>query len=217
MPSRPSALPSKAIRLTVTLRNNRLLTLRQAHGLTQQQLAEALGITAGTISALENFCTAPHGQRFTQPALQHAVLRLAEFFAVPVVELAPPDLYEAIQVSRVERDVDAEDAMAYVEANLDDLEQLGAPTSDDGGIAAVERDARGTLREHLDAVLCAMTPIEAHILRRYYGIGEQERSTMKEIGTQFQVSRARIYQIIKKALCKLRHPKHSGALEHFVD
>ena len=57
---------------------NRIAELRAARGLSQQQLADAIGVSRKTISTLET-------GRFTPSVV--IALKLAQFFAVPVEQI----------------------------------------------------------------------------------------------------------------------------------
>ncbi|MFY0541377.1 sigma factor-like helix-turn-helix DNA-binding protein [Nannocystis pusilla] len=49
-----------------------------------------------------------------------------------------------------------------------------------------------------------LSPIEADILRKRMGIGEEPELTLKEIGERYSLSRERIRQLQEQALTKLR-------------
>jgi len=65
----------------------------------------------------------------------------------------------------------------------------------------------------LQRAVAALTDREQTVLCRYFGLGGEEAHTHKEVGRQLGVSGARSYEIMQKALRKLRHPhwgKHWG-------
>lgn len=61
------------------------------------------------------------------------------------------------------------------------------------------------LRSAIDHVLGSLTPREALIVRRYYGL-DGDGCTQDEIAHDLGISGGRIHQIIAKALRRLRHP-----------
>lgn len=71
------------------------------------------------------------------------------------------------------------------------------------------------LQEKVTSLLKTLTPREAHIIRRRFGIGELEDATLEEIGLEFSVTRERIRQIEERALAKLRDPQRNVVLRHF--
>ncbi|MCB9761588.1 MAG: sigma-70 family RNA polymerase sigma factor [Alphaproteobacteria bacterium] len=104
---------------------------------------------------------------------------------------------------------------------------LDAPISDDSDSSIgdfIENPAAETpsaaleeanLKEHIEDVLCSLTPREEKVLRMRYGIGEPTNYSLEEIGTQFNLTRERIRQIEIKALRKLRR-KGANDLASFV-
>jgi RNA polymerase primary sigma factor len=68
------------------------------------------------------------------------------------------------------------------------------------------------LVEHTRSVLSTLTSREEKILRRRFGIGENEEATLQEVGEELGITRERIRQIQVKTLEKLRHPNRMGKL-----
>ena len=65
------------------------------------------------------------------------------------------------------------------------------------------------MKKQIDRILASLTPKEEPIIRRRFGIGEDESRTLEEVGLEFAVTRERIRQIEAKAIRKLRHPSRS--------
>jgi len=74
---------------------------------------------------------------------------------------------------------------------------------------------RVDLQEKVTSLLQTLTPREAHIIRRRFGIGELEDATLEEIGHEFSVTRERIRQIEERALAKLREPQRNVVLRNY--
>lgn len=72
------------------------------------------------------------------------------------------------------------------------------------------------LKEQTNKVLSLLKPREEKILRKRFGIGEQEQ-TLEEISDEFQFSREWVRQIEKKAIGKLQRPKKRKPLEDFAE
>jgi len=76
---------------------------------------------------------------------------------------------------------------------------------------------RSKITEQILRVLNTLTPKEAEIIRRRFGIGFDKDDTLEEVGRHFSITRERVRQIEVKALRKLRHPSRRGALMVLVD
>lgn len=101
---------------------------------------------------------------------------------------------------------------------------LDAPVhGEEDGTTLSERipDHRPSLRElrermlgdALGKALTRLTPREATVIRLYFGLGGEEPRTLEEIGSMIGLTRERVRQIEKMALCKLRHPSSTEPLQ----
>ncbi len=79
----------------------------------------------------------------------------------------------------------------------DFLEDENAETPGDG----LEADA---LNEQVKRLVSMLRPIEADIIRKRFGLIDEEELTLKEIGGQYSLSRERIRQLQEQALGKIR-------------
>jgi RNA polymerase primary sigma factor len=73
------------------------------------------------------------------------------------------------------------------------------------------------LRDVVKDLLDVLTPREAQVRRRRFGLERSTDLTLEEVGKQFDVTRERIRQIEAKALRKLKHPSRSDKLRSFID
>ena len=94
----------------------------------------------------------------------------------------------------------------------DEGSQLDDILEDPGAVSPLHSTERGDLQKQISNVLETLTPREAYIIRKRFGIGEEEDSTLEEIGRQFSVTRERIRQIEERALNKLRDPGRNRLL-----
>ena len=74
-----------------------------------------------------------------------------------------------------------------------------------------------TIHEQSYKILEMLSPREAHVLRRRFGLDGEPECTLEELGREFGVTRERIRQIEARALKKLRHPLRSRQLEHLLE
>jgi len=94
---------------------------------------------------------------------------------------------------------------------------LGDFIEDKNAVSPVESAVRYDLQRQIDTILSSLTPREELVLRKRFGIGQEQEHTLEEVGQSFDVTRERIRQIEAKALRKLRHPSRSKRLRSFVD
>ena len=69
----------------------------------------------------------------------------------------------------------------------------------------------------IDEVLLTLTLRERRVIQLRFGLDDEIRRTLEEIGREFKVTRERIRQIEAKALRKLRHPSRSRKLKDILD
>jgi RNA polymerase primary sigma factor len=93
---------------------------------------------------------------------------------------------------------------------------LGDLIEDRSTPSPLERTVYNDLRRQVELLLYTLSPKEAKILRRRFGIGEDSTRTLEELGQEFDVTRERIRQIEVKAIRKLKHPSRSGHLKAFL-
>ncbi len=109
---------------------------------------------------------------------------------------------EVLQIARdtisLETPIGDEDS-SYLKDFIEDKDVL-SPLD-----VAMESD----LKKQIDRILSSLTPKEEQIIRKRFGIGEDEPRTLEEVGLEFDVTRERIRQIEAKAIRKLRHPSRS--------
>ncbi len=94
---------------------------------------------------------------------------------------------------------------------------LGDLIEDKSTPSPLDRAVSADLKKQIEAILCTLNPKEAKILRRRFGIGEDQTRTLEELGQEFDVTRERIRQIEVKAIRKLRHPSRSHCLKTFLE
>ena len=94
---------------------------------------------------------------------------------------------------------------------------LGDFVEDRSAVSPIDAVIAASLKNQADHVLRTLTPREAEVLRRRFGMGDGTEHTLEEVGKAFNVTRERIRQIESKALRKLRHPTRARLLKPYLD
>ncbi len=94
---------------------------------------------------------------------------------------------------------------------------LGDFVEDRSAVSPIDAVIAASLKAQADGVLRTLTPREAEVLRRRFGLGDGTEHTLEEVGRAFNVTRERIRQIESKALRKLRHPSRAKLLKPYLD
>ena len=94
--------------------------------------------------------------------------------------------------------------------------QFGEFIEDDGAISPLQISERQSSNEAISRLLHALTPKEELIIRRRFGIGYDEDSTLEAIGKTLGVTRERIRQVETQALKKLQESKVLDQLQSLI-
>src|SRR5260364_450512 len=84
-------------------------------------------------------------------------------------------------------------------------------------VAPADAALQAGLQDAVKELLETLTPREAKVLRKRFGIEMSTDYTLEEVGKQFDVTRERIRQIEAKAMRKSRHPSRSDKLKPFLE
>lgn len=98
----------------------------------------------------------------------------------------------------------------------EDSSQLSDVLEDQSAVSPFYSAERTDLQAKVTSLLKTLTPREAHIIRRRFGIGHLEDATLEEIGQEYSVTRERIRQIEERALAKLREPQRNAMIRSYV-
>lgn len=166
----------KDFEVTVRLKNNRLKARRTQLGLTARDFAAAAGVVYTSYLRLENLKEHPayqkdsaRGSGFKAGDWRPIAKKIAAFHGCSPWELFP-DAVNRVQKSKIVAEFSLEQ---LPEAVIENIPQL-LPSPEDAAILNQQKDR---VRELLDE----LTPREADVIRRRYGIGCREE-TLKEIG-----------------------------------
>ncbi len=95
--------------------------------------------------------------------------------------------------------------------------QLGDLIEDTNSISPLNVADRLSVQQQLNEVLGSLTPREQTILRKRYGIGYGQASTLEEVGADLGVTRERIRQIEAGAMKKLQDPSCRDRLQPLME
>jgi len=178
--------------------------IRQAMTRALIEQSKAIRVPVHTAEII-NKITKVIGERVQETGEEPTADEVADRLKIPVEKIR-----EVLQIARdtisLETPIGDEDS-GYLKDFIEDKAVL-SPLD-----VAMEAD----LKEQIDKILKSLTPKEEQIIRRRFGIGEDEPRTLEEVGLEFDVTRERIRQIEAKAIRKLRHPSRSKWLRTLVE
>lgn len=193
----------KDLRISVQVRNNVLWHAIYDKYKTVGAVAEASGVGANQISSVLGLRVSPMSMQTDTPKTW--CQQLALFFDIPFEVLFPMHLYRGLYKYQRDFEVHAATFLQVSEVRLID----GAPTPED---SLIENDRRERLETVTANVLSTLTPREAAVIRRRFGIGGHEEESLEDIGKSYAVTHERIRQIEAKAIRKLRHPSRKRVI-----
>lgn len=175
---------TKEFRVKLTVRNNLLISRREALGLSPRALAEKARVPYSYLLRLESLRVSPkvyHGG-WSKPAR-----RLAEFYRVLPEDLFPDVILEAKR-TEIEREMGAEEAFALA---------AGSTPAPDDRLVAYER------AQIVKTALAKLSPRQQRLLTVRFGLDGDDAVTYEELGERLGVSRAHARQLEIIALRKL--------------
>ena len=143
-------------------------------------------------------------QRFEQEHERRpSAEELAEALDMPVDKIA-----ETLKMSGRHVSVDAPFVEGEDNSLIDVMVNEDSPNADRGLI-------NESLSTEISRALATLTPREADILRKFFGIGTPEK-TLEEIGDELHLTRERVRQIKEKAIRKLNSGQRSHILQTYL-
>lgn len=194
----------KDIRVTVTLKNNILISKREELGFNQEKMAQFLGIRLDVYRKFENLMAHPNDDKYWDEANQMAMI-----LECSLKNIFPENLTK-IKLNKKTLEIDSFK-----------LEQLYYKPKQ---ILAIESKE---FKKELHKAMEVLTPREVEVLEKRFGLNDEEEKTFEEIGKEsiktnghgkiigIGVGKDRIRQIELKALRKLRHPINSKKLRPY--
>ncbi|MFN0252572.1 MAG: RNA polymerase sigma factor RpoD/SigA [Kofleriaceae bacterium] len=132
---------------------------------------------------------------------------LAKAARVPLAKLNQMHRYIMGQPMSLDRPVHDDDDRSFGDTLADPDTEAHSPEDD---------MTTATLTSQVTKLLHHLSPIEADVLTKRFGLGDDEERTFREIGDQYHLSRERIRQIQNSALDKLKRAlerEHRGHVE----
>ena len=143
-------------------------------------------------------------QRFEQEyERKPSAEELADMLDIPVDKIA-----ETLKMSGRHVSVDAPFVEGEDNSLIDVMVNEDSPNADRGLISE-------SLSTEINRALATLTPREADILRKFFGIGTPEK-TLEEIGDELHLTRERVRQIKEKAIRKLNSGQRSHILQTYL-
>ena len=143
-------------------------------------------------------------QRFEQEyERKPSAEELAEMLDIPVDKIA-----DTLKMSGRHVSVDAPFVEGEDNSLIDVMVNEDSPNADRGLI-------NESLSTEIGRALATLTPREADILRKFFGIGTPEK-TLEEIGDELHLTRERVRQIKEKAIRKLNSGQRSHILQTYL-
>ena len=87
---------------------------------------------------------------------------------------------------------------------------------EDGKATPEETLTHDELHNDLEGLLDELTPREASVLRRRFGLEDDTPQTLAQIGEELKLSRERVRQIETRALLKLRQPQKGSKIRDYI-
>lgn len=132
---------------------------------------------------------------------------LAKAARVPLAKLNQMHRYIMGQPMSLDRPVHDDDDRSFGDTMADPESEEHSPA---------DNLTTQTLTSQVKRLLHYLSPIEADVLTKRFGLGDDEERTFREIGDQYHLSRERIRQIQNSALDKLKRAlerEHRGHVE----
>ncbi len=196
---------SSGIGLKVGPYNAALYNRRRQLGLSQNELAKLAKVSNITISHLETLRKFPS---------QETAQKIAQALGIEISAVFPAWLEEFTRDSSQPTQVRIEIPMSQVNSTLvgKALRREALSSAD----PTEEEAEAANLKQQTKKVLAGLSQRHQRTLTLRFGLEDDRDRTLKEIGQELGVHGARVGQIEKSALRKLRHPSRAGELVDFV-
>jgi RNA polymerase primary sigma factor len=135
-----------------------------------------------------------------------AMEEIAKELNIPVEELSE-------NLSYLKHEVFLEDSTRPFDDSLSLIDKISSEEFSPPTSGLIEESMKIDIRLALES----LTPIEADVLRKYFGLDRERPLTLLEIGDEMKLSRERIRQIKNKALRRLQYFHRREKLRFYLD
>jgi len=181
--------------------NANLRKARRKHGMTQKDLAVAVGVSVAKIQAIEQMRYP--GSDFT--FVRELLLTIADILDEEYNLLFPPDYLFALQENYFPK----QRKLSFYQ----DIDILSLPQSSSLGLPESILETQ-EMENAIQATLKQLHRREREILMYRFGFG-CDRHTLQEAADKFSISRERIRQMEAIALRRLRNPRNRKILDEW--
>jgi len=185
----------KDFHVTVMLRNNQLLDRRNAAGLSQRELMDALGVPVSRVSHYSALETMRYSPINSKGEWSPMVVSLSKFWRVLPEDLFPEAILE-IEKRKAEALFNRCE-LAQFQLAEPTIEALPSPED-----VAVSGEIIGAMYDGIET----LPERQAIIVQMRFGVGGYEEHTYAAIAKRFNLTTERVRQIEQGGLRKLRHP-----------
>jgi hypothetical protein len=189
------------LRVTLRIRNNRLIAAREVLGLGARAAAKAIGVSYARLLQYEALKWSPVGANGTW---RPQAVRIAAFYGGSCGMYWPEAVLAIVEPVRTV-EIDALD-VARLEGRGVPLVLMQDSANPEGDMADSEK------RALLTAALMRFPRRSVEVTLSYI-----DGDTAEEVGLRHGISRSRVTQIVEKVLRGLRHPKISRTLRPFIE
>jgi RNA polymerase sigma factor (sigma-70 family) len=195
---------SKELRVTVRVKNNRLIEAREVLGLSAREAADRMGLQYETLLNYEGLRLDPRQKRRSHSgvttvtgALRKSAQKIVDFYGLDWKIVWPEHVLSIVEPIR----------SAKVDAAEWGLRRISSPTAVLSLPADTDLEREFLDRERSESVnryMDVLNPRELQVLSMRFGLNNEEERTYAEIGEQFNLTRERTRQICENALAKIR-------------
>lgn len=191
-------------RMSVRLRNNRLLKRREELKLTQKEMAMAVGISLQAYGTLECLAEKPIKEDACSYRWKKHAMAIADYFGCNPEELFPDEI---ININK---------PVVHREMSLADVIKIGV--SPDRLVLESPENVieKKELETAVSNSLDGLTEQEKIVIDKRFGLTDGLPLHLNAVGKLLGKSTERVRQIECRALRKLRYPKRAGLLKPFT-
>jgi len=175
-----------------------MLEARSKLQMNQSQLAQFAGVGLTTVLELESM-------KYTSKDCGERARLVANALDLDVADVMPPEMLGIKIESTVTRIVDA-DINRLVDFSCR-RKMLPAPVDE-----VANDELHELAKERIETILNILSYREREVIKLRFGIKYENPFTYKEVSQLLKVTIERIRQIERKALARLRQPRHASAL-----